>query len=237
MSLLFTAKQICELALQSIGAYSINDTAAEPEHLKRALSWLDLNMAELAGVQRMFWLVPSTLTISLTANTRTYDLLTTLGASAPADGIQFPVGAHLEDGNGNRTPLELLRRDEYEGLSKLTTTGTPDRIHIDRLTEPTMSVYPIPTVATFKVELVVQTFAPSFADSRDGALATGLRAAWQKWAVNKLAASIGNGPVRKLPRQEIIDYEQLADISRRELLAFENREHESGPPVTAFRDF
>ena len=237
MSVLFTAKQICEMALQAIGAYSINDTAAEPEHLKRALSWFDLNMAELAGIQRMFWLVPSTLTISLTANTRTYDLLDTLGASAPADGIQFPVEAHLDDGSGNRTSLEILRRDEYEGLAKLTTTGTPDRIYIDRLIEPTMSVYPIPTVSTDKVKLVVQTFAPSFASSRTGGSATGLRAAWQNWAVNKLAASIGNGPIRKLPRPEIKDYLQLAENSKQELLAFENREHESGPPVTAFRDF
>ncbi|KKK51568.1 hypothetical protein LCGC14_3113640, partial [marine sediment metagenome] len=210
MSVLFTAKQICEMALQAIGAYSINDTAAEPEHLKRALSWFDLNMAELAGIQRMFWLVPSTLTIALAADKRTYDLLDTLGASAPADGIQFPVEAHLDDGSGNRTPLEILRRDEYEGLAKLTTTGTPDRIYIDRLIEPTMSVYPIPTVSTDKVKLVVQTFAPSFASSRTGGSATGLRAAWQNWAVNKLAASLGNGPIRKLPRQEISDYLQLA---------------------------
>ena len=40
MSKLWKASGICERALRKIGAFSVNDTAADPEELAEALYWL-----------------------------------------------------------------------------------------------------------------------------------------------------------------------------------------------------
>ncbi|HEC14945.1 MAG TPA: hypothetical protein ENI72_04220, partial [Rhodospirillales bacterium] len=137
MSLEFSAKKICEKALRKIGAFSINDSAADGDELNEALEALDLLVAEQAGSTTCFWLIPATVSIPLTGGTATYDLISVLGASAPTDGIQFPVYATLKTDGGNETPLSIVTRDEYEGISKKTAGGSPDRIWIDRLKKPT----------------------------------------------------------------------------------------------------
>ena len=86
MSKLWKASGICERALRKIGAFSVNDTAADPEELSEALYWLDLAVAELAGTEQCQWLIPTTLSIALTANTPSYDLSTALGTGNPTDG-------------------------------------------------------------------------------------------------------------------------------------------------------
>jgi len=237
MSKLFSAKKICEMALEKIGALSINDESADPNELSRALHWLDLIMAELAGVERCWWLVPAAVTMPLTASTASYDIQGTVGASSPADGIQFPYKAKLNDGNGNFSEVKIIDRTEYEELTQPEASGTPTHCYIDRAIVPTMKVYPVPgsTMTGYSIDLAVQSFAPDFAT--DGRKATGLRAAWQAWAIEELASKIGAGPVRRLPRAEIGDLKSDAELSRSRLLAFENREHDDRPPVSKFRSF
>lgn len=240
MSTLFTAKQICEEALRKIGAYAINDTAADDEHVRLALGWLDLLMAELSGTTRCWWLVTREITVPLdTADQRTYDL----AAVTAAEGLQFqfPVSAALVDDAGNRAPLELWRSDQYDAVSKLTTSGNPCGVYIDRLTG-LLCVHPVPAITTLSVALTIQTFANSLVqDNRvtgvqDSDASHGLRASWQMWAIYRLAGVLGDGTIRRCSTQEQDRHLRMAEISEAKLMAFENREHDSSFQI-AFRDF
>lgn len=237
MSTKLSARQICEHALRRIGAFSINDDGADGTEMTVALQNLDMELAELAGTSRLLFLVPDTLSITLTGGIKSYDIDDVLGQAAPDLGIQFPISASLDISNGNETPIEIVTRPKYEEIKRKDTTGNPEIIFIDRLDDPKMLVYPVPAVGvtTLKIKLVVQTFAPEF--SGNGQKATSLRVAWNKWAVLQLAAAIGDGPVRQLPDAEVNKIVALAEASRQRLEAFENRDHHSYPRLVEFRDF
>jgi hypothetical protein len=234
MSTIFTSNQICEMALRKIGVFAINDESADAYHVAVALDWLDLNMSELSGVERCWWLVPETISIPLTAEVADYDILSVLGAAAPDDGIQFPYAAAINNGGGGITPLTINRRDEWDVISAPGTSGTPTDIYIDRQSSPTMQTYPVlgAGVTGYSVDLTFQTFAPSVGSVKNKA--HGLRAAWQRWAIIQLAADIGAGPVKSLPTARINQYRKEAEIARELLLAFENKEHVN-KPVADFR--
>lgn len=240
MSTLFTAKQLCEEALRKIGAYAINDTAADDEHVRIALGWLDIIMAELSGVTRCWWLVNREVSVPLdVADQRSYDLAGAVAAGG--NDFQFPVSAALVDAAGNRTPLTLWRSDQYDAVAKLSTSGTPCGVHIDRLSGM-IHVHPVPTVTTYSLSLTVQTFANSLVrDNRVTGVqgsdaASGLRASWQMWAIYTLAGCLGDGTIRRCAQAEVTTFLRMAEISERKLLAFENREHDDSHQV-AFRDF
>jgi len=238
MSFRFTAKQIAEEALKKIGAFSLHDSGADPVELDRALTWLDLIVAEQAGKRTCHWLIPDTVSLSLTGGTADYDMNAVLGVGLPDNGIQFPVSATISDDNGNETPLTLVHRDQYEEIPDKTSTGTPEWIYIDRLYEPTLKTYPVlgSGVTGYTINLVVQRFSETFHNTK-GNQATELRPAWQLWAIYKLAATIGDGTVRRVPDREIKMFHDVAKTSEVDLLAFEETEHASGPSRTAFRDF
>jgi hypothetical protein len=234
----FNARKICEKALRKIGAFPINDTAADPEHLDEALDWLDLNLAQVSGTGRAFWLVPSTLPLPLTAETAEYDLLDVLATNAPDDGIQSVVSAVLDDGNGNRTPLTLIGRAEFEEIAVPATTGTPDRVYVDRLNNPTLTTYPVlgAGITGYTIQLVVQTFSKDFASHKTGNTATGLRETYQKWCIYDLAASLGDGSIIKLPERELAGIRSVAKDAFDKLDAFDNRENSAASRIQ-FRDF
>ena len=94
MSSVQSAKQICERALRAINAHQLGDTP-DPAQLREAMIWLDMLLAENAGVTRLFSLVPGTVSFTLQNGVGHYDLLDALGADAPVDGIQFPIAAYL----------------------------------------------------------------------------------------------------------------------------------------------
>lgn len=238
MSTPFTAKEICERALRLIGAFPIVDSQADAEELAEALTWLDLILAEMSGTELVFWLVPDTLTVPLSAGVGTYDLLDAIGASAPRNGIEFPVGCWIADASSNRSDITMLTRRDFEALGAA--TGTPTHVHIDRLGDPTLRTYPVlgSDVAdgTYSLKIVAQTYADDFAGG-NGAKQTGMRAAWQKWLIYQLAADIGAGPVRRVGAQEIRDLKAVAEQSRARLLDFENQQHTGLPNTVTFRDF
>lgn len=240
MSKVFTASQICGTSLRMIGQWPITESAPDGEHLREAMTWLDLIMAETAGVDRIWSLVTATLPIILTNGTQKYNLQNSLGANLPIDQVQFPVGAWLEDQAGNRTPLDIDTLDQFEDVDKMAQTGMPCRLHIDRLPTPTMRVFPTPDVAdpnTYTVQLSVQTYAPNVAPAGVTGLQpltsilTNFRQAWQRWLVYRLAIDIGSGPVQKLPETTLAPWRAEAAASKLRLLSFENREHETSPPV------
>ncbi len=238
MSSLFTAKEICERALRLIGAFPIVDSQADAEELAEALTWLDLIMAELSGTELVFWLVPDTLTVPLSGGVGTYNLLNALGASAPRNGIEFPVECWIADASGNRSDITMLTRRGFEVLGAA--TGTPTHVHIDRLGDPTLRTYPVlgSDVAngTYSLKIVAQTYTEDFAGG-NGVKQTGARAAWQKWLVYQLAADIGSGPVRRVGVREVHDLKAVAEESRGRLFGFENQQHTGLPNTVTFRDF
>mgnify|MGYP001564863879 FL=1 len=245
MAYLMSAKEICERALRKAGPYSINDTAADPEHLRESLFWLDTIMAHLSGQTTIWWLVQQIIQVPLTAGDGSYDLLDTMGASAPTDGFLFPLYARLYDGTDNRSAVDIVTRDKIDSVVDPTTTGRPNMIHIDRDTpNPTMLVYPVLSTGLtgYKIELTVQTFSPTVAPAGvtgragQGNMATGLRQTWQLWAITRLAASIADGPVCRRPQTDIKSWHAIADKLEAQLLAFDNRQHESTPPITEYPD-
>ena len=237
MSKLWKASGICERSLRKIGAFSINDSAADPEELHEALFWLDLAVAELAGTERCHWLIPATLTITLSADTASYDLSTAIGSDYPTDGVIFPIEAWLRDDDDNDTPLEIIRRRDYEDISDKADSGSPDRIYIDRLNaDQNLFVYPVPSAAGEFIRLVCQSYAANLTcgtPDQGGNDAHGFSAAWQRWMILQNAADIGSGPVRRLPSSEVNDMRQQAEGARARLMAYSNREKTSQPRRTS----
>ncbi len=242
MSQVLTASKICEEALGAIGEFPVTESAPDGENLRRAMTWLDLNMAQLAGTTELFSIVQATLSFTITNGTSSYDLYTALGTNLPFDRVQFPRKAWLEDAAGNRTPLEIVTRDKFEAVDKATETGTPEMIHLDRLpTSPKLRIYPTPAATdstVWTIKLVVQTYAPNVAPSGvtgtqpSSSVLTGFRQAWQRWLIFQLAADLGSGPVRRLPKTSLDEFRGQAKDAKDALLVFENQEHETTPPIT-----
>jgi hypothetical protein len=243
MSRVLSAAEICGLALGAIGAYPVNDTAPDGAQLRRSMQWLDLIMAQVAGTTRMFARVtPTTLTLALTNGTSTYDLYTALGSQLPADKIQYVIDIWLEDSAGNRHQVEIVTRDKFENVDKPTETGQPRWICIDHsaTANPTLRIFPTPAATdttSWSLKLVGQTYAPDVSPS--GVLGTkpsssvihDFGQAWQRWLVLQLSHDLGAGPIHKLPEPSLNRFAGAATIAKTDLLAFENREHVTTPPV------
>lgn len=243
-----TAKEICERALRAIGAFPVTESAADGEQLREAMDWLDIIMAERAGVETLFSLIPSTLPVPLTNGTSSYSLNTALGADLPLDRVQFPVEAWLEDAAGNRSPIEIVTKEKFETVCNAADVGQPRMIHIDRMaTTPTLRTYPTraatDTTSADTLKLVVQTYAPNVSPGGvtgtqpSASILTKFSQAWQRWLIFTLASDLGSGPIHKLPAVSLKNFNDKAAISLLALQAFENREHETTPPVTQAWDY
>ena len=244
MAVLLSAKDVCERALRMVGAFAINDSAAQPEDLLEALHWLDMGLSQLTGTAVIRALVPATLSVPLsTADQKSYDLSDALTTNFPSDGVAFPIEAWLQDDSNNRYPLEIVTRQRFEDVSKVTQAGTPDYVYFDRLLNMQLSVWPVPSVTTWTVELVAQTFSPDIAENNPvkkagtGFVAHGLRQSWQRWAVLQLAADIGDGPVRTVAASKVASWQAKAEEALVALRAFDNTEHETTPPINDSWDY
>src|SRR5690242_15736766 len=114
-SSLYTAKEIAELALGKIGAFSIHDDAADADDLKRALYHFDLMITHYAAKRPRFVLRKGELSITLVEDDAAYNLREELNTALPA-GVQFVVEAMLEDGNGQRRPLRIVTDREFRRI-------------------------------------------------------------------------------------------------------------------------
>lgn len=240
MSSVLTASQICGKALRAIGAFPITESAPDGEQLREAMSWLDLIMAETAGTEKIFTLIPSTLPIPLVNGTGTYNLNNALGANLPINQVQFPFDSWLQDQNGNRHDVTIVDRQHFESVRKPSETGRPRWIYIDRLPNPTLETFPTIDVAdpnTYTLYLLAQTYAPNVAPGGvtgtqpSGSILTGFSQAWQRWLVLQLAHDLASGSVIKLPQPSIDNFGQMAGKAFLRLTSFENREHDSEAPV------
>ena len=234
---LLSAAEACERALRKIGAFSINDEAADNDEMEEALKWLDLIVAEVTGTRRCYWLTPATVTFDWPNGESSVVLADAMGSGYPPTGILFPVRAWLVDyETGDRqTEIELCRRRKYEELSISTTAGSPEVLYIDRLIENQMAyVSPVPDNADnlWKIALEFQTYSRSVLGEQGGEQAgdvpTGFDQTWQLWMVTRLSAEIGDGPVKRLESSTIRDWRALAEGYLSALL-YHNREKNNRP--------
>jgi hypothetical protein len=220
---ILSAKKIAELALQKIGAFSVNDSAADPVHLARAIDWMDLGVQEFTGTNDCPWLLQRQIEIPLDANTAEYDLQDAMGTQLPPGNVIFPISATLSDADGNELPIQIVDWEEFSAITKKDATGTPCIIYIDRTT-PTqkMLVYYVPTVDTYTLLLTVQQYAPDLTRN-NGDTAHQMRAEFQLWMVMMTAAHIGGGPVKRLSLQVKNDIASEAGNLRARLAAYSNK--------------
>ena len=190
-----TPAQIADVALRKIGVLSAYETEAEGPILDIALRQLATIINEVSGNRQCWWLVPSTLTFDLTANTWEYDLSNALGASWPANGVQWVVEAWVRASGSNASPqpVEIVRRDQIEALPTAQ-SGTPCLAYIDRTVNKTLRLDAAPGTSdpTLTMGLVVQTYAPDVTD-RNGSAPTEFGPAWDMWLQTKLAIQLGDG--------------------------------------------
>jgi hypothetical protein len=162
-----------------------------------------------------------------------------MDSSLPDEGFQFPLWIEL-DVNGDRTPVEMVTRRQFDSLCKPSTTGRPTIAHLDRTTAPVLRLYPYPATGedTWDLVLTFQTFAVDVLPKKSGAtrggnVSPGLPVAWEKWAVTATAAAAADGPVRRLPPSEVRLMKAEANDMMNTLITKANSEFTSGPPVTA----
>lgn len=242
MSQVFTARQLCERALRVINAFPVTDSAADPEHLREAMFWLDMLLGQLAATEELLCLVPSPTQVqfTITNGTGNYDLIGALGANAPVDGIESPKAAYLQWPSGRRTPLEIVARDTFMERHDPAETGPPRMVYMDRLPDSQLFIHPIPAVTdtnSYVVIIDVQTYAPNVSPAgATGAQpkatdVTKFRQGWQRYLVFQLSHDLGSGPIFKRPEADLNRWGKAAATAKAELLAHENREHDDEPPI------
>jgi hypothetical protein len=217
-----------------------------------------------AARQRTWWLVPASGTFNLVANDAgPYDLATLLGAAQAPDGLQFVIQVVLFDAVSmmDIADLPLQRRQEWETrvlgprntpdpleTARLLDTniipmpadppGTPQICYVDRAQRPKISFYPAPDARrSYGARVIFQSFASDFVSNKSVDKTYKLRTSMNLWLVSALAAQIGNGPVRKLPADEVKDMKQEAQQLRDDLEAYEFHEQASEPRQVAYHDF
>jgi hypothetical protein len=245
MSAVFTAAQVASTALRAIGSFPITESAPDGEHLREAMTWLDMLLAEKAGTMRIFQRVPATLSFPIVNGTQAYNLYTALGSQLPADRIQFVIDAWMQDQSGTRYPIEIVNRQKFETVDLPSETGMPEWIYIDRqqppqVASPTLQIFPTPDVAdptVYTLFLEVQQYAPTVAPGGvtgtqpQSAVLHAFGVAWQRWMVFQLAHDLGSGPIVKIGEASLTRFEKTATAAMAKLEAFENREQETTPPI------
>lgn len=237
---LLSVQTICTRALRKIGEFPIRGAVLRPEALAETREWLDMVIAHQSGRMRTPWLIPDTAIFSLVAGQQAYDLRAVIGAQIVPDGLQFVVAAYLYDPATVQDVhrIELKQRIEWEDITDKTRAGEPEAAWIDRTRWPVLHVYPTPSAATraLKVRIVYQTMSSSFSNLPFNDKTYALHECWNLWMVTALAAEIGSGPVRRLPKDEVDDMNRKAERLRLDLEAYDQFEQADEPRQVAFWD-
>jgi hypothetical protein len=116
--------------------------------------------------------------------------------------------------------------------------GPPAICYIDRAQRPTMYLSPTPdTLTPYGVRVLFQSYADDFVNAKPESRQYRFRASWNLWMVTALAAQLADGPVRKLPADEVGSMKKDAEKYRNELEAYEADEHANDPQRVAYSDF
>ena len=118
-STLFSARQIAELALRKVGAYTINDDSADYQSLVVALDFLELEIANLAGRTKNQWLIQ---TVEIDLETDVYEyLLSAEKLDYDTQTAAFTAGLVVTGATSNATAT-ILRDDDNGTSGTLTIT-------------------------------------------------------------------------------------------------------------------
>jgi hypothetical protein len=220
------AKDICEMALQEIGAFSPQDSQADAGELIIALRRLEVMLNDeigssvLAGYFRTF-------DIPLAVSGRSYPVKD----FADKDMLERIFSIHVvEKSNLSVSDVVLVDEEKYNALSWLD-TGTPNTVFIDKDVLPTIYVYPVlgngVADGDFYLRIRCQTYAPPIAMMGDGKTNINLRPSWYLWAYTKLAYLLGRGAVRRIPEQELNRLQRDYTIYENRLIANDGQ-HDTG---------
>jgi hypothetical protein len=223
---------LCERALRKIGAYSIRDTGARTDEMEEARHWLDMVVGHVASMKRTWWLVPSTARLTLTAGTTAYGLRSLLPG---APSIQHIVALHTVNlTTGQRDPLPIWRRQEWLERDGTLVAGEAVGAWIDRTRDPVLSLHPAPpATVTEAIDVTYQTFAADQASGTYTQKAENIRDGWNLFLTTRLAAEIGNGPVRKLPQDEVREMQMTAKGLYDDLAAYDDHEQADEPRLVS----
>lgn len=240
MTRILSSKQIVERAARMAGILPITETGMDREPMEEALYWLDMMVGHVSGTERLYWLVPDTTPLTLVAGQQEYLLPAALAPNAPG-GVQFPISATLLLPSGSREPLTIVTRSEFEAHDDLAVAvGNPTELYIDRMSEPKLRTYPTlgaGVTDTYQVELVFQTFSPDLT-AKMGVTAHNFRVAWNLWLCTAAAYWLSSGVLGpRMPQGERDMIKRDAAELLTQLLARENREHESLPRTVAPHSF
>ena len=129
----------------------------------------------------------------------------------------------------------------YDSGAPSIAPGVPTVCYIDRQQRPTMQVSPTPDAnVPYGVRVLFQSLSSDFTPEGGRPLSDRtykLRTAWTLWVVTATAAQIANGPVRKLPADEVADMKKEAEILRNDLEAYDAHEQANEPRRVFYHDF
>ena len=229
---LLSVGAISERALRKIGEYPIRGGSLRPEALAETRIWLDMVMSHQSGKMRTPWLVAATVNFDLVATQAAYDLRETIGANVVPDGMQFNITAYLYDPATSEDvrKIALLRREEYEDIQDKTRPGEPECAYIDRTRWPVMTLHPVPNGnRALQIRLVYQQISSQFANLPFNDRTYAMHECWNLWVVTALAAEIGDGPVRRLPKDEVAEMRSTARMLLLDLEAYDQFEQADEP--------
>lgn len=204
-----TARHLAEQALRKIGVYSINDSAARPEHLQIALEWFGMILDE-AGVLGLPFLREQTLIVSLVEGQTSYPLTDVYPA-----GVIFPLDAWLEHTSlGTLRQISLLTREEWdrEVTAEAITDGEPCNVFADQVGLRTLHIDHTPSaeVATdYQIKLRAQCYVENGPESEDGKY-NQIPPMWNIWAIYAMARYLGDGTIKRLPAQTVAGFQRDA---------------------------
>lgn len=207
--------------------------------MAEARHWLDMMIGHQSARMRTPWLIADTVNIALVATQQAYDLRQEIGAQTVPDGLQFIVSARLYNPATSKDVrrIDLLKREEWEDIPDKTRTGEPESAWVDRTRWPIMHVHPVPLASpALEIRLVYQRVASNFATRPFNDRTYAMHECWNLWVVAALAAQIGNGPVRKLPADEVKQMNAEAARLLLDLEAYDQFEQADEPRQVAYWD-
>lgn len=236
MPRLLEVREICELALRKIGSFSINDAGAQAVEIDVARQWLDLLVGHVTSKRRSWWMVPETALITLIGGQDEYPLATALpGGGQQVQHAITVLSRYRQDGRTKELPIS--RRSDWDARQPME-PGEPWMVYIDRDRQPILRVYPAPaTPPTHDLQLTFQRFSTDLTLGSRTKPMPDFRETWNLYLVTALAYEIGNGPVRKLPADEVREMRESAEALLIDLETFDAQEQANEPRRISYNDF
>lgn len=213
MAKLFSAREICALALKKIGVISAQDTAASEGSILTALQHLDLLLGEKTATSRFWSLVPQASTFTYPADAESCDISSLMGTG---NALDIFMHAYLDDTDDEIT---LLTREEFDlyknsGLFPFRTSRVL-YVQTDSGDQSfTAYLRPVPTAA-IEIRVTGQKLSPtvSAAAGSTANLAHGMETGLQRWMVFALSCDLGDGPLARLPEDRLDRWRGTAEES------------------------